>query len=187
MSETEKETDGEVEQKHEPLQAVTQEEPTLVANDLEVEQQDPTIKEQEHVPVSTEHEMLPQEELRTDSKPNEQIPMAQNLPEVTQGDSVDQGRPVAPERDIHAGVDALGDIGVVPKAEPEHPVPTGCPLHAQPTVSGLCECIPGYEVDEGGTSCVLSRMETAAQAAATATSTTFDILNAHSQISSQST
>ncbi|KAL3665471.1 hypothetical protein V7S43_009506 [Phytophthora oleae] len=189
VSETELEIEGEREEEHEPMHSVAQEEPTL---DLEAGQQDTTIKEHEKVPEPAEHEMMPrttQEELTAGSKMNEQvqIPVAQDTPELAQGGPGDQNRPVTPDRDVDVSVDAQIDTPITPKAEPQQPAPTGCPLNAQPTVSGLCECIPGYEVDEGGTGCVLSRMETAAQAAATATSTAFDMLNAHSQISSQST
>ncbi|KAK1944107.1 hypothetical protein P3T76_004019 [Phytophthora citrophthora] len=195
VSETEMETDSEVFEKREPIQAVSEEESTLDVNgkqesvNPEAGHQDATMKEHEHIPVSIEYEMIPQDELTSVSKVNEQIhiPTTQDVPELAKGDSADQGRPVTPDRDVRVDVTALGDTEIAPKAEPEHSISPGCPLNAQPTPSGLCECIPGYEVDEGGTSCVLSHMETAAQAAADATSTVFDILNAHSQVSSQST
>ncbi|GMF18244.1 unnamed protein product [Phytophthora lilii] len=82
----------------------------------------------------------------------------------------------------------LNDQGLPQGTYEEEPLQetTGCPLNAQATASGLCECIPGYEVDEGGNSCVLSRMATAAEVAATATSAAFDVLNAHRHAPSQS-
>ncbi|KAG6614475.1 uncharacterized protein IUM83_04069 [Phytophthora cinnamomi] len=108
-------------------------------------------------------------------QPMQVMPVEQLEPEhlLQQQPHVEQEAPAIPDQ----GVDAAE---YEPIQDPQEPA--GCPLNAQATTSGLCECIPGYEVDEGGTSCVLSRMATAAEAAATATSAAFDILNAHHQI-----
>lgn len=44
---------------------------------------------------------------------------------------------------------------------------TACPSHAQVAASGYCECLPGYEVDSLGESCVLSdEMSTTTEATA---------------------
>lgn len=100
-------------------------------------------------------------------------------------------QPVEPQVPVSTTPDQHVDVGVAEIiAEPE-PIPdayetSGCPLNSQPSASGLCECISGYEVDEGGTSCVLSRMTTVAEAAATASSAAFDIFSAHHQVPGQS-
>ncbi|GMF35979.1 unnamed protein product [Phytophthora fragariaefolia] len=96
--------------------------------------------------------------------------------------------PTTPEEAIDDfDVNGVGQHDDTPEHEPipEPQDPAGCPLNAQVTASGLCECIPGFEVDEWGTSCVLARMVTAAEAA-TATSAAFDALNPHHQIPAHS-
>uniref|UniRef100_H3HDJ8 Fibronectin type-III domain-containing protein n=1 Tax=Phytophthora ramorum TaxID=164328 RepID=H3HDJ8_PHYRM len=121
-------------------------------------------------------------------------PTQEPLPQEVLGQpELDQQQPQQPIKQDPLAISSQGIINDAPSQHeatseqesiPEFLEATGCPLNAQRTASGLCECIPGYEADEKDSSCVLSRMTTAAEAATTATA--FDILNAHHQVPSQS-
>ncbi|KAG7387251.1 hypothetical protein PHYPSEUDO_014537 [Phytophthora pseudosyringae] len=195
LSETESETEAEEEQEHEGMHPTPQEQPALEHQplDLAAGQQDTPIQVTEELEAAQEAMMVRDEAtIPLTADPMMQEPtqeLTQQVSNRVEQEPVEQELPGRPDQDaVHVGGDALGYPEITRDQEPTRDVleTSGCPLNSQPGPSGLCECIPGYEVDEGGTSCVLSRMTTAAEAAATATSAAFDILNAHHQVPSRS-
>lgn len=196
LSETELYTEEEPE--HGPLYLTPLEQPILEQQpaELDAEQQDTTTQAIEG-PEATQQEDPTQPAVVQDTRQDEsavptiadptmQEPM-QEQPGLVQQHPVEHEPPVTIDQEvIDVSVDALGYPDVTPEQGPisDPPESAGCPLNSQPTASGQCECVPGY--DEGGSRCVLAHMATAAEAAATATSAAFDILNAHHQVPSHS-
>ncbi|KAL4130019.1 hypothetical protein PRIC2_006025 [Phytophthora ramorum] len=170
--------------------------------ELETEQQttaEDTVEEPEvHHAITLEEPAEPAIMQPPTEDPIESVvqdaPTQEPLPqEVLEQPELDQQQPQQPIKQDPLAISSQGIIDDAPSQHeatseqesiPEFLEATGCPLNAQRTVYGLCECIPGYEADEKDSSCVLSRMTTAAEAATTASA--FDILNAHHQVPSQS-
>ncbi|KAG6961404.1 hypothetical protein JG688_00009111 [Phytophthora aleatoria] len=191
MSETESETQSEEEHEQEPVHPVPTEQVTLDQQpvDLDAGQHDTmqAIEELEIIQESKQEEPIESTvPVTVDAMVQEplQEPMQEVLgqPELVE-QPVEHQVPVPVTPDQHVVGVGLAEITAEQEPTPDVPETSGCPLNAQPTASGLCECIPGYVVDEGGTSCVLSRMATVAEAAS---SGAFDILNAHHQVPSHS-
>ncbi|KAG3111197.1 hypothetical protein PI124_g9687 [Phytophthora idaei] len=191
LSETESETQSEEEHEQEPVHPVPTEQVTLDQQpvDLDAGQHDTmqAIEELEIIQESKQEEPIESTvPVTVDAMVQEplQEPMQEALgqPELVE-QSVEHQVPVSVTPDQHVVGVGLAEITAEQEPTPDVPETSGCPLNAQPTASGLCECTPGYEVDEGGTSCVLSRMATVAEAAS---SGAFDILNAHHQVPSHS-
>ncbi|KAF1773733.1 Immunoglobulin-like fold [Phytophthora cactorum] len=189
LSETESETQSEEEHEQEPVHPVPTEQVTLDQQlvDLDAGQHDTmqAIEELEIIQESKQEEPIESTvPVTVDAMVQEplQEPMQEVLgqPELVE-QPVEHQVPVPVTPDQHVVGVGLAEITAEQEPTPDVPETSGCPLNAQPTASGLCECIPGYEVDEGGTSCVLSRMATVAEAAS---SGAFDILNAHHQVPS---
>ncbi|ETK92286.1 hypothetical protein L915_04325 [Phytophthora nicotianae] len=174
LSETESETDEEHE--HEPVHVLPTEHVKLEQQpvDLDALQHDTEIIEepiQSTIPVTEDHTVQEQN----------QEPVADQPQLIEQPVEPQVPVSVEPNQHVDIGLDALAHPEVTAEQEPTPDLPetSGCPLNSQPSASGLCECIPGYEVDEGGTSCVLSRMPTVAEATAASSSAAFDVLNTH--------
>ncbi|KAE8894468.1 hypothetical protein PF002_g14901 [Phytophthora fragariae] len=175
----------EPEQQHFEHESLQQDTMNLITEDVEIMQepvQEPmqdAATVQDIGPEELSEPVVMVQEMQEEPMQQPELEPAQQQPPV------EQDSPAMPDQGIpDVDSDALDQYQVTSEHEPipEPRERAGCPLNAQATASGLCECIPGYEVDEDGTSCVLLRMETAGEAAATATSTAFDLLNARHQI-----
>jgi hypothetical protein len=67
-----------------------------------------------------------------------------------------------PQLELEEELTIVEDNEAQPLEEPEAAEPSMCPRNAKPGASGGCECLPGFEVDAIGTSCVLPELPTVA-------------------------
>lgn len=67
-----------------------------------------------------------------------------------------------PQLELEKELAVVEDAEALPSEEPEAAEPGMCPRNARPGASGGCECLPGFEVDAIGTSCVLPELPTVA-------------------------
>jgi len=172
-------TEPEEELGHEPLHPDAQDQPPLEQQGINLD----AVELQPLEELGVVEEVTQGESPQLDENMQEEAAIPEMAKPETQEpphQPVEEELPVVTDQDVDLDLDALGQPSEATSTEEA----TGCPMNAQPTATGQCECIQGFEIDDQGSSCVLLRMSTAAEAAAT--SATFDILNAHHQIPSHS-